>query len=712
MSSKQSCFKSVIKCDLRRSWWISALAALFIFMTTTSPLFTRDYGSYYYNRYDDALEFCENMFTNYAVGICVAAFVVLYLFSYLNKVNSVSFFHSLPAKRNTLMYAHLVSCVILVVFPMLVNSLISFFAVGKGVKASWVIISFLMYLLYSLVIMSLTLVVSLLTGVSIASAVFTGVLALLPLFIFSFISELCSAYLYGFAGYGNLMDVLIEYIYLSPEALMSWKFLIYVILAAVCFVFSFFLYNKRHLENYGEVIAFPGLKGLFKVLFGLCAGVLGYYYFEGFWNITSILTMLVFGTLGVVIAHMISNRSFSLKGVLKPILVTAALVLLLFVTFFFDLFGFEKRIPDADDIEYATISGLYYDDYTYVETDVYGSNRVRAYKKDPFIPNFRSEEEIGAFLKLHEYAVQHQSENDDWDDDFFTPSYLITDRRTFTFEYMLKNGKVMKRSYRLPVSEYNKLVYDIYNTDVYRKWKYPIIDGSEKIYKSVEIYDERTYIDGNGKMYVASSDEAKKIIEALKKDRENITYSRMQLKEYDTLITINLNYSTTYVGDDGKEYQVEQSDTYKIDKNDVNTWVLLNELDLFSADRKLTADDIMVVSVGVQNMYAYEDPYYDYYYEGDEYAKAEVYETSSYRIDKYYDGAGRYKEFTSKEDILTLFDLYINHTNEKIPDNTNYFELYLEIETHDNSMRGRTILIEFSELPEILSYLKELNLNK
>ena len=90
------------------------------------------------------------------------------------------------------------------------------------------------------------------------------------------------------------------------------------------------------------------------------------------------------------------------------------------------------------------------------------------------------------------------------------------------------------------------------------------------------------------------------------------------------------------------------------------------------------------------------------------FAKAEVYETSSYRIDKYYDGDGRYKEFTSKEDILTLFDLYINHTNEKIPDNTNYFELYLEIETHDNSMRGRTILIEFSELPEILSYLKNL----
>ena len=362
MSSKQSCFKTVVKCDLKRSWWISALAALFIFMSTTSPLFNYsfDNDNYYYSRYDNALDFAEMMFGNYVIGMFVSAFVVLYLFSYVNKVNSVSFFHSLPATRFTLMSAHITAGAILVAFPMLINSLISFFSVGRGIRASWILVSLAMYLVYSFVIFSLTLVISLLTGVSIASGIFTLVVALLPLFVFVFVSELCSDYLYGFADFEIFEDALVRYVYLAPELLMTPKVLIYIALIAVFLVLSFFIYKKRHLENYGEVIAFPELKGLFKVLFGLCSGVLSYYYFEAFWNISSVLTMLVFGTLGTVIAHMLANKSISLKGALKPLLVTFSIILALFVSFFFDMFGYEKRIPELSEIEVGLKGGALY----------------------------------------------------------------------------------------------------------------------------------------------------------------------------------------------------------------------------------------------------------------------------------------------------------------------------------------------------------------
>ena len=79
MSLKQSCFKSIVKSDIKRSWWISALAALFIFMSSTSPLFNRGYDYYSFPRFDDTLDFVNNMFMNYFVGGCVAAFAVLYL---------------------------------------------------------------------------------------------------------------------------------------------------------------------------------------------------------------------------------------------------------------------------------------------------------------------------------------------------------------------------------------------------------------------------------------------------------------------------------------------------------------------------------------------------------------------------------------------------------------------------------------------------------
>ena len=712
MSLKQSCFKAIIKSDLKRSWWISALAALFIFMTSTSPLFNYAYNRYdfysSYSRYDNALDFSEYMFGNYVIGMCVAAFVVLYLFSYINKVNSVSFFHGLPTTRNTLLAAHITSGAVLVISPMLINSLVSLFAVGRGVKASWIFVSLFMYLVYSFVVFSLTLVISMLTGVSIASGIFTGVVALLPLFVFAFVSELCNDYLYGFAGFTYFEDVLLEYIYLTPEALMSVKALIYIALIAVFFALSFFIYKKRHLENYGEVIAFPELKGLFKVLFGLCSGVLSYYYFEAFWGISSILTMLVFGTLGTIIAHMLANKSISLKGVVKPLVATGVMILVLFVIFFFDVFGYEKRIPDIDDIEYADISNLYYTDYSYFDSDIYGEGRVRAERKDPFIPHFRSQEEIQLFLDLHKYAVDHQKENDMYRDDFFTPSYLITERRNFNLEYTLKNGKVVRRSYYLPKTELEAYTSKIYSTDTYRKWKYPVLDGTEKTYKSVGVYDGRTYYGDEYVRIPAQEENAKRLIEAIKKDRENISYDKMQINEYGALVRVELNYNVPYVSETGKEYFSEHSDTYVISKYDVNTWAILEELDLFKNSIMIKPEDVKQVEVH-SNEYigssVVEMPEYDRVV----YASAvqmETVEVYDYDYDYKYSGTNP-KIFSEREDVESLYELYMNYHNDVLPKNEDCVVSSVVLRLSENNSRARQLVIPVRDLPENLKYVED-----
>ncbi len=711
MSLKQSCFKSIIKCDLKRSWWISALAALFIFMTSTSPLFSYSYNyySFNYSRYDDALDFANSMFGNYAIGMCLAAFVVLYLFSYINKVNSVSFFHSLPATRNTLLSAHITSGALLVILPMLINSVISLFAVGRGVKASWILVSLLIYIVYSFVIFSLTLTVSMLTGVSIASGIFTGVVALLPLFIFAFVSELCNDYLYGFAGFTYFEDVLIKYVYLAPEALMSFRVLIYVVLIAILFGLSFFIYKKRHLENFGEVIAFPELKGLFKVLFGLCSGVLSYYYFEAFWNISSILTMLVFGILGTIIAHMLANRSISLKGVVKPLITTVVMILCLFVIFFFDLFGYEKRIPDIDDIEYADIGGIYYTDYTYVDSGINGVGRIRAERKDPFVPHFRSQEEINLFLDLHKYAIDHQKENDMYEDDFFTPSYRITKRRNFQIEYTLKNGKVMKRTYSLPETELELYTSKIYSTDTYRKWKYPVLDGTEKTYKSVGVYDARTYYGDEYIRLSAQSDNAKRIIEAIKKDRENISYDKMQINNYGALVTVELNYTVPYITETGIEHPVEVSDSYVIGKYDVNTWAILEELNLFEDSIMISSEDVKHVEVYTDQYIAssiVEMPEYDRVV----YASAAQMETVSVREYDYKYYNGNLKNFSEREDIEVLYDLYMNYHNDVLPENEDGVVVTIVLRLGDNNTRSRQLVLPMKDLPENLKYIEEMYL--
>lgn len=703
MSSKQSCFKAIIKSDLRRSWWLGALAALFIFMSSTTYLFSSyDFSSYRY-RLSNAVGFAKEMGFSFVIGMFLSAFCALFIFSYLNKVNSVSFFHSLPITRNKILLAHILSSAVIIISPMLLNSIISLFAVNRGVKASWVLFTLLAYIVYSFVIFSVTLVVSMLCGSSIAAGVFTPVAICLPAFIITFARELCSGYLYGFASGDSFEMLAVEWIYLSPEYLYSPKILVYVGIIIVFTILAFVIYNKRHLENHGEVIAFTGLKGLFKVLFGLCAGVLGYYYFDAFWDITSILTMLVFGAVGTVIAHMLSNKSFSLRGVWKSLSVTCGIIIVLFVSFFFDLFGYENRMPDIDDVEHAEITDLYYEEYYWFEDELYHSYEIRAVRKDPYKPYFASEEEIRYFLDIHSYAIEHKSENDDCDDDFITPRYPDYERDYFSMEYHLKDGSIIKRQYRLPSDELEKMTEKIYNTDTYRKWKYPVLDGTEKKYTSVEISDKRTYYNTT-ESYAAQTDEAKRIIDALIKDRADITYDRMRANEYGGMVEIKVTYTVPYVSEDGKEYFRVKNDTYSVGNSDVNTWALLDELDVFDDERFIEPSDIKNVGVSFQE-----------YFEADEFTN-DVYSEISYaelRYDRPVATAEHYEKydyntkiFEEHSDIATLFNLYYNHHNGVTRPDDDVVVFYLSLYMHDGVDRHRTIVMNVSDLPEVLSYFK------
>lgn len=702
MNSKQSCFKSIIKSDLRRSWWIGALATLFIFLSSTTFLFNYYYDDFYNYNYTTPASFANDVGTSFVIGIFLSAFTVLYIFSYLNKVNSVSFFHSLPISRNKLLLAHITSSAIIIFTPMLINTVISLFAVSRGVKTSWVLFAFAAYVVYTAVVFSATLVVSMLCGSSIAAGVFTPVLLLLPGFIFTFVNDLCEGYLYGFASSDFFGDFLENWFYLSTEKLYSPRVLVYIGYTAVFVALAFLIYKKRHLENHGEVIAFTGLKGLFKVLFGLCAGVIGYYYFDSFWSITSILTMFVFGAVGTVIAHMLSNKSFNLKGVLKPLLIVSGIVVVLFVTFFFDLFGYENRIPEADDVEYAEIYGLYYEDYEYFDTGIYKANSVRAVRVEQYKPYFKTKEEIALFLDLHKYAVEHKDENENWDDDFVTPRYVNVERSYFTIAYHLKGGKVMKRDYYLPERDLKVLSGRIYNTDTYRKWKYPILDGTEKEYISVSVKDKRTYFD-SPIVFSAETAQAKSLLEAIAKDRENIGYDRMLANEYGGMVEITVNYEVPYISEKGKIYYGDKQDTYAIGESDINTWALLNSLDVFGNERKIELADVKRATVSSVEYYTADD-----LYSGDVYTMASSGEAASYVRD--YDYKYNAQSFENASDIEALYNLYMTHHNDVPNKGEDYVVFYLNLylgnnDVNNNYDRTRKICINVSDLPVVLEYM-------
>ena len=704
MSLKQSCFSTIVKSDLKRHWWTAVLTSIFTSLVISVPLV--DYSKYtieqvIINNWPSRI--FDRLSPIYFVGMILAGFLGLLMINYINSANSVNFFHGLPIKRNTLLLAHLTSCAILIIIPIIVNTLICLTALENGVKISWLLTVFALYLIYSFLILSLTVVVGMLCGNIVAGGIFTLVVIFLPLFLSAFFDTICRYYLFGFPNENYLIDQLYGTVYIFPNDLMGPKCLVYIILAAICFALSFFIYNKRHLENYGEVIAFPNLKLLFNVLFGLCAGILGYFYCMAFWSFQTILIMLVFGSVGVIIAHMMTRKSFSLKGVVPSLSITAICVIVLFCIFKFDIFGYEKRLPDLDEIEYVYEEGMYNDSVEYVYDEYRGSFEVK--RVDVFDAHFTTKEQIQLFRNLHAHKIADRNSSSGG-----KTSEALRMYNGFKIVYKLKNGKEMKRTYYLSDEEIVKFIKPIRQTDVYRKFQYPILDGTKKEFNTVNIIDTRStnLHDDNIKTFYGKSDEAKMIIDALKKDRENISFERMLSKNNQAFTRISIEYSVECIDSNGEVYMADLADTYKIDASDINTIRVLEELGLFSAEYIQMREDVTSVSTNVSevilngNTYYPLDSYYKYY---DERVIAETKEI--YTQDINVSGDPTYRTFNEKEDAQALYNFCVNFTGEYPLESNAYLEFYVNITFANGKTAGRTITMSFVDLPEILSYMNE-----
>lgn len=654
MSLKQSCFKAQIKSDFKRLWWMSALATLAMFLFTTVPLIDhlsyRDFNDIYYYSYysygNGMSWLAHRLEGNYIIGLILGGALSLGLFSYLNGVSSVTFNHALPVKRSTLLAAHSLTALISIAIPIVFNSVICLSAVWKFDGVSDVLINMGIYLVYSVLIFTIFTFIGMLTGNTAAHGIFSVIFILLPLFFMAFALELCNSYLYGFVDNGLFEEVLGNYLYLLPDVIAGPKVLFYIVLIAVFYALALFAYNKRHLENYGEVIAFPKLKWLFKLLFGICSGVLGYYYCKAFWNIESILVMIIFGTLGVIIANMLSNKSFSLRGSKMAIIYNAIVVLLLFVIFRFDITGFETRVPDVDDVKSVTNLNMQYDGYVYGRIDETDGNE-RATRTEYFNMSFTDKKDIEMFVRFHEAKVSSENSYSVNDLSAGRISGLLHNVR---LEYTLKNGMKLVRQYQLNDSDVETFLKPFIESEQYKKYRYPILDETEKKYTSVKVMRADDHSGDNSFGYFAgNSSVAENIILALKKDAMNLTFEQYIARYNATeLYNVEVAYKVPATTKDRKLVWIEDEETYSVCFFDTNTLKALEESGCINDETKVSAENVEKIVVHGEGVYIHDD-YYNTRYDG-KMIYAEVEPTYS----KY----GNSKEFTSREDVELLFDYF------------------------------------------------------
>ena len=521
MNSKISLFsKALVKSDIKRYWWVSAiymvLTALFILPNAAM----KDIGDVY-SRFDS---------DNGGLALFFAFVLGGLLFSYLHRVNSVSFMNSIPVSRTTQYLSHILSGFILLIVPITVTSLVIFFEelhYGSGIQFCYKY--FYTCLLYSACAFMLTTFTSVLSGNLISTYVFGGGFIALPYFILSMANEIFSKNVYGFVDYD---EGIMQYIYIMGiDEMWAKRSVIYIAIALALFIISLVLYKLRNMENYGEVVAFKPLKPILMYFVAVCFGLFGYdslYYIHNR-SLNFTLGVLPLGVVALIAVFMLNQKSFSFKGILKPIVIFAVCMGIVNVIFAFDLTGYERRIPDENNVVSIDAFSGYYAN-CYATSRDYGAPIYDDINKGILT----DKKDIDTITKLHKYLVQRGTVNDN------SISIKIT--------YTLKNNKKLSRNYLL---NYNEMK-DIYSIDNYKKVIYPIANDNKKEMDYVELSDSRS-LSPSIRLY---NIDINKLYDVVKKDVIKLTPEDLSAIDFgiDSDSRLDIHF-TEYVNYKGKTYK-------------------------------------------------------------------------------------------------------------------------------------------------------------
>jgi len=514
MKSETSFFsKTIIKEDLKRFWGIGAL--YFLALLFTGPIYIFMINSNNLDRVNYTIEkFLDIYKSGFELVYAVAVPIILatLIFRYLQLKNSSGMTHSFPFTRTMLLNSHIVSGLVILTLPILINLLIMLIAYTNLYTGTEIVLTdvyrwFFITLLLNFTVFLMTVFTGMISGVSFVQAMLSLIFLFLPLGLTGLVLATLDRILFGFVADNTILEnFAMNVIPLTngfnggntDPLLIIW----YLMLLAILFFASRFLYIKRNLENATDPIAFNILKPLFKYGFTFCTMILGGLYFSEMAKDNQI--WLYFGffigaLLGYIISEMIVQKSiwvFNRLIGLVPFIVASGLLLTIMEL---DLTGYEKHLPDLDKVESA------YFGYS-INSKTFKQDSRLFHKKDNFIP----------IKELHRLIVNNK-EAIDKRHNFIT--------RNIAIGYKYSNGDTLMRKYTVPQSfiEDNPYIKKIYESEEYKI----INNGIFRVNLSKVDYVDinARYVDRQVKL--TDKNEINELINVIQKDILNQTYEEM-----------------------------------------------------------------------------------------------------------------------------------------------------------------------------------------
>lgn len=314
-----------------------------------------------------------------AFTLLFALLCAMAVFGYLYSHRSACWTHALPMRREALFTTQYLAGLSMLILPQLAACLL----------AAIVELSFLPLEDWGAVLPPLLILALAQSGLSLfffsfASfcAMFTGHILALPAFyiilnclsygLWFLIDALLSEFYYGYAGIPGALEVvecLAPYIILSrasdwwgePASLRAPGVIaVYAAIGVGLALISLYVYRRRHVETAGDVVSVALVRPLFKYGVSFCAGLaFGMFTsaFFGWAELPALIPCILFWTVtGCFAAEMLLKKSFRVFKAWRGAAAMAAVMLVLCLACFLDLFGVVERVPDPAQVESVLVN--------------------------------------------------------------------------------------------------------------------------------------------------------------------------------------------------------------------------------------------------------------------------------------------------------------------------------------------------------------------
>lgn len=467
---------------------------------------------------------------------CFGVVCAMAVFQYLYNNRSACMIHSLPMDRNTLFVTNYLSGLTFLLLPNVCIFLITlalealYGCLNAQALCTWLLVQSGTCLFF----FSFASFCAMFTGHILALPAFYAILNFLMEGLNSFLGFVMGGVLYGMSDialpsplvdwctpvlqlYNASMPVRTEAGYDGGSGYTSGiqqprDVAVYVVVGLVLAVLGLMVYQRRHVESAGDVVSVSWVRPIFKYGVALCAGLvfgswtamlLGFYERD---KLPLSILVCLWAAIGYFVAEMLLRKSFrvlkSWKGAVALVLVLAFGLAALSL----DLFGYERRVPQAGDVQSVEVSGNF---SSYPSDNASWFHRLEI--TDPA--------QIEKLTQLHQAIVDNRDRRDAAGDDY-------VDRK---LTYTLKNGSTLRRNYtRVPVfknegevpdsvtyavqallddRDFVRLMYEFDKYDTYRLM--------EAFMSNIHSYNE---YGGYGRREIDLSSYARELWEAVKAD--------------------------------------------------------------------------------------------------------------------------------------------------------------------------------------------------